>query len=341
MSGYPTVNFSESEEGLFAPHEILRLMRIEYERAQRYNYPAALMLVSVDRIEYLHDLYGWESKEEILQAIIGALRATMRDSDFLGCMQDDRIMAVFPHTSEDTITAIATRFLRVCRDLDFQTDGRSIRASVSIGIATVERGSKLDFEGFVGTAEEAVAFAIESGGDRFVRRESAVDVIDELRGEIEAEADWLSHEREHPAEEQRAVPSIEDLPETQLGEALRDVFREHGHGVETLELENAIVRTAEGALHRARADGVPGATGGHGSQIETLERRVAKLRDLLDQSETALGDLAATKGVEAGIASIYRTVQGLQPDEKGQKKEMLSLIFEANLELQKKKKPGS
>ena len=125
MSGFPTVNFSDTEEGLFTPTEILHLMRVEYERARRYEYPAALMMIAVDRLEYLHDLYGWESKEEILQGVITALRGTTRDSDFLGCMQDDHLMVVFPHSSEDTITAIATRLLRVCREIDFQSDSEA------------------------------------------------------------------------------------------------------------------------------------------------------------------------------------------------------------------------
>ena len=112
MTGYLTVNFSETEEGLFSTREILRLMRVEYERARRYVYPASLMVVEVDRLEYLHNLYGWESKEEILQSVIKLLRSTTRDSDFLGCLQDARILAVFPHTSAEAISGISTRLLR-------------------------------------------------------------------------------------------------------------------------------------------------------------------------------------------------------------------------------------
>ena len=98
MSGFPSVNFSETEEGLFSPAEVRRLMRVEFDRAKRYGYPAAAMLVEVDRLEYLHDLYGWESKQEILRSVIRLLRSTTRDSDFLGCMHADRILVVFPHT---------------------------------------------------------------------------------------------------------------------------------------------------------------------------------------------------------------------------------------------------
>lgn len=339
MSGQPTVNFSDSDEGLFAPAEIHRLMRIEYERAQRYDYPAAVMLIAVDRLEYLHDLYGWQSKEEILQAVIGVLRRTTRDSDFLGCMRDDRIMAVFPHASQEAVAAIATRLMRVCRQIDFETAGRAIRATVSIGIATLRQGDRTPFEEFVSVAGEAVAFAMRSGGDRFVRRESAVDVIDELRQDLEAEAQKLAEDRAPapmPAPTAPLTPEIEDLPETDLGTRLRAAFRLHGRVPGSLPLENDVVEIAEDALREAEAR----AGSGKSADVDVLERRIAKLRELLDQTERALEEMADAKGVGSGIASIYRTVQGLKAGEKGaeQKKEMLSLIFEANLDLQKGRK---
>jgi len=371
---YSTVNFSDSEEGLFTPSEIRDLMRIEYDRARRYGYTASAMLIAVDRLEYLHDLYGWESKEEILASVIRALRSTTRNSDFLGCMSDDRVMAVFPHTDETTIGAIATRLLGICRQLDFRTDGRSIKATVSIGVATLRRDRKVQFDEFLQAAEEAVAFALSSGGDRFCRRESATDVIGDLREEIEREAQRLVEEQQRLAREltaqerPRSVPEQEDhlhgsilgewepggmarpaagfsdLPETDLGGRLRGLFRRHARSQDRRLLEDEVVRVAEEGLRLAREAAVSKTVAEHSSQIDLLERRLTKLKDLLDVAEGELAHLASIKGVDAGIASIYRTVQGLSQSESqfAQKKEMLSLIFEANLELQKdKKKRGS
>ena len=53
--------------------------------------------------------------------------------------------------------------------------------------------------------------------------------------------------------------------------------------------------------------------------------------------------IAVSKGVDTGVASIYRTVQGLTGDEDDyqRKKEMLILIFEANIALQRKFLGGS
>lgn len=351
-----TVNFSETDDGLFTPEEIRQLMRLEYDRARRYRYPASLLLVAVDRLESLQDLYGWESKEEILQAVIKALRATTRDSDFLGCMHDGRILTVFPHTDEKAITSIATRLLGICRALDFRTDGRALRATVSIGAAILVEDSELEFEHFVEIAEEAVTFALASGGDRFVRREAADDVIDRLRDEIDAEADRLVQDRiriQEAAERETSAPEIAspltppilgtrphsgDAADSELAKAIAAVFRDGS--ADPFALEADILAIAEEHVRREREAAVSAALAEHGKQVDLLERRVRKLKGLLDETGAELSRIATLKGLDSGIASIYRTVQGLSPDEDRlqEKREMLTLIFEANLDLQKKKR---
>ena len=72
--------------------------------------------------------------------------------------------------------------------------------------------------------------------------------------------------------------------------------------------------------------------------VDKLERRVAKLVHSLEETEAALNRVAAMKNIDSGIASLYRAVQGLSPEESNRalKKEMMEMIFKANVELQKK-----
>jgi MinD-like ATPase involved in chromosome partitioning or flagellar assembly len=73
----------------------------------------------------------------------------------------------------------------------------------------------------------------------------------------------------------------------------------------------------------------------HRREIDKLERRIAKLTLQLEQAEAAIRHLAKLKNVDPGIASIYRTVQGLSPDDEAResKSALLTQIFEANVEL--------
>lgn len=68
------------------------------------------------------------------------------------------------------------------------------------------------------------------------------------------------------------------------------------------------------------------------------ERRIAKLTAALDEARESIERLAKLKNVDLGLASIYRSVQGLSPeaDRYAQKREMMTDIFQANLRLQER-----
>ena len=78
----------------------------------------------------------------------------------------------------------------------------------------------------------------------------------------------------------------------------------------------------------------------HEEQVDLLKRRLTKLSSSLEMTEDELRRVMKMKAIDPGVASIYRTVQGLDTEEADfeLKKEMMSKIFEANLELQQQHK---
>ena len=392
MSGFPTANFSDSAQGLFTEDEIRSLMRIEYERAARYDYAVALMLIDVDRIEYLHDLYGYESKEEILQAIIQLLRGVTRASDFLGCMNEGKLMALFPHTGQEAGMALAERLLVGSRRLKFESGTRTLRTTLSIGlvIATAE---PVPWEDFVETADHALAYAIDSGGDRYVMREGAEELLDRLRADIEEEEAALALEHERLDRMRSALPHGKEVvqksvhirpPEPEdfdpTGGAHRDRDEDASRGTlrfpdqvpspeeaemeakgaidpedrerffelvgpifqslgaRTPEIQSTMDKTVEllmQTVSMAREEVLAEQTESHANAVTQLERRVSKLKQALAAAEDEVRRVAAMKEVDPGLASIYRSVQGLDDgaDNASAKREMLSVLFEANVKL--------
>ena len=76
----------------------------------------------------------------------------------------------------------------------------------------------------------------------------------------------------------------------------------------------------------------------HDREVDTLQRRIKKLTENLDQTEHRLQAVAAMKNIDGGISSLYREVQGvsLSDMQAGKKKELMAELFKANLKLQKK-----
>jgi diguanylate cyclase (GGDEF)-like protein len=129
------------------------------------------LLIGVDRLSQLRDLYGYDSKEAILDEIIALLRAETRTCDFLGRMMDDRLLAVVPHTGVEGARVLAERLLSGVRSLQFESDGKQIPITISIGGAHNAEGKTLFFDDIVAAAEAALAQALSEGGDRYLMRD--------------------------------------------------------------------------------------------------------------------------------------------------------------------------
>lgn len=73
-------------------------------------------------------------------------------------------------------------------------------------------------------------------------------------------------------------------------------------------------------------------------EVELLQRRIEKLKTALTDNENLMARAANLAPGDPGLASIYKSVQGLAPDASGfeRKKDIMSGIFQANLSLQKK-----
>lgn len=334
MSKLSTLAFAGQTNGLFSTDEVDQLMRVEFERGQRYRYSIACMLIQVDHLGHIHNIHGWESREEILTALVDVVRRETRDGDLMGYLIEDRMMVLFPHTSERAAKALADRLLARARDLSFNGAAGTLRITLSIGISHNSEASELSFEGLKEVATEGLAVADASGGDRWAATE-LYDIVQKKPDPDEADLHLqaASLVAEHVSGED---PSYREI--------LEDMVSRGG------DLERAVASLVEQIMSRAVSE----ASEDMGSQpmgadlaeeketeyereIGMLRRRVAKLTESLGITETEIARLRDQAPAEDGVSSVYRNVQGLCPaDEQVElKKALMESIFKANIDLQR------
>ncbi len=351
MSDFPTANFSGSDDGLFTVAEIRALMEAEFDRALRYQYPLVFMALVVDRLEHLQDLYGYESKGVILRSVTDLLQSVSRSSDFLGCLVEDRVLVLLPYTTPQGADAIARRLLSGARSLKFDGDGNMLQVTVSIGASHNQGDSPHAYVDLIRTAESALTEARAEGGDRYLVREAAPPPT-RLRRRSDARGGPSPHSA--PGAAPTPLPATDPSEEAALFDRIREYLVLQGdlpgsgatrsEGLEQ-EIVSSVVKAIRMEREAERADQVAQpppqaqpapANAGDNDRLELLERRLSKLSDSLSSTEQVLTRIAQTGAPDEGIASIYRGVQGLSDDEpEGERKqEMMSQIFQANLELQ-------
>ncbi len=164
---------SDSALGVFSLTQIRHLMRVEFSRAQRYDYPVSCLVAACDRLEDLRDLYGYEFRAAVMDEVVALVRRSTRSCDYLGRLLDDRLLAILPHTTGQGAEASARRILEDARELDFRPGGNRLQMTLSIGIACYEHENTLFFDSLVESAEAALAEAQAAGGGRYVIRDPA------------------------------------------------------------------------------------------------------------------------------------------------------------------------
>lgn len=334
MSEFHTSSFRGAAAGLFTKAQIEDLMRVEFERAQRYEYPAVCFVISVDRLDGLQDLYGAESRGEILASVVEVLTSRTRASDFFGCMHEDRIVALLSHLDMGAAEALAGRVLRGCRELEFHSDGRRLRVTVSIGLAHTGERPPEGFDELRDIAETGLEVAHGAGGDRVVARAGLQAELEDLQTELEEATLTLQVEQEALVEE------TEDIRERKEALVITQIEEIFNSGLEDSP-EAQRMRAEMMALARAQAEGdrervIAEKVREHTGTIELLERRISKLTAALGATEEELVRVARLKDVDLGLSSIYRTVQGVSNTDThaDRKLDMMKDIFEANIRIQ-------
>ena len=267
-----------------------------------------------------------------------------RTSDSLGCMLDDRLLMIVPHTPAEGAVTLARRIQQGARDLVFHTDDREVRITVSLGGAHNQRRGDYDFETMLEVAEGGLSVAVAGGGDRYVHS----DLYDFFQKKHEREAAQaqalapaVTPAAAIPAP--RAAPVAVDDLGIDVNRLLEDKIRELlGLGDEDAEIlariQQSVITEAIRELQGQTQEEMSGSSEEHQRQVDLLERRIAKLTKTLGMTEGELQRVLQSKSLDSGVASMYQNVQGLSGSEVQAelKKELMAKIFEANMELRKK-----
>ncbi len=164
-----TLKIKPSQVGVNAPDEAFfkKYMLLEVKRSKRYQYPVALLVVSLDD---LRDALG-EAAPEFQRAAIRAeslevLSTLLRDIDVAMPFAEDKYLLFLPHTPLKGATVVAERVVKKLKTLDSFPNG-----TVSVGVASFDpaTGNKdqVSFGGLVREATAALTRAQAGGGDRF------------------------------------------------------------------------------------------------------------------------------------------------------------------------------
>jgi two-component system, cell cycle response regulator len=138
----------------------------EYERAVRANAPLGVLMIDVDHFKQVNDTYGHSVGDRLLKSVAETARTALRQGDVLIRYGGEEFLAVLPAASGHDLGFVGERIRRAVADTIIREGDKTVRATVSVGGATVLAPNVESPDSLVRLADGAMYKAKQTGRDR-------------------------------------------------------------------------------------------------------------------------------------------------------------------------------
>jgi diguanylate cyclase (GGDEF)-like protein len=137
---------------------------MEQERCRRTNTPLAVVVFDLDHFKRINDTHGHAVGDLVIKAFARTVRAALRPYDRVCRYGGEEFVVLLPATERGDAVDIAERVLSGCRATTLELQGKTVRYSVSAGVAV--GSGQATIETLLADADAALYRAKRAGRDR-------------------------------------------------------------------------------------------------------------------------------------------------------------------------------
>ena len=124
--------------GLLNRRAFFESAELEVQRWQRQPRPLSIVMVDADHFKNVNDCYGHAAGDAVLRHLAAGLSATFRTLDMVARVGGEEFVVLLPDTTLEGACTVAARLCQRIAEHAVEVDGRSIRYTVSAGVATMD-----------------------------------------------------------------------------------------------------------------------------------------------------------------------------------------------------------
>ncbi len=145
MTKLQNLAITDSLTKLYNSRYFFKQLKMEVERANRYNHPLTLLLIDVDFFKNYNDLYGHLEGDMVLRSIAMMIKSCLRNMDTAYRYGGDEFTVILPYTSGDVARLVAERIQTNLKAIIFSpSPDNSINITLSIGVTEYCPGEEID-----------------------------------------------------------------------------------------------------------------------------------------------------------------------------------------------------
>ena len=116
----------------------------EWNRAQRYGRPLAILSADLDDLKDVNDRFGHQAGDAVIQAAGGCMRDSLRSGDLAGRMGGDEFLVICPETDAEAVLVVVNKLRRALAGATVTTRNGQVSLRMSIGSAVAVRAQSLE-----------------------------------------------------------------------------------------------------------------------------------------------------------------------------------------------------
>jgi two-component system, cell cycle response regulator len=157
--------------GVFNRKHLVQKLIADLSFARRHRIPFTLLIFDVDHFKRVNDTFGHQAGDEVLVAIARVVEDAIRTEDILGRYGGEEFAVIAQGTPSEGAFVLGERIRKRVEDepaLAADARGDPIRATVSVGGATLSPGALADAPKMISAADENLYAAKAAGRNRTV-----------------------------------------------------------------------------------------------------------------------------------------------------------------------------
>jgi two-component system cell cycle response regulator len=159
-----TLSFSDRLKNVFRYPQMLKLLKAEFSRARRYDFPLSLVLLEMINLRNLRDVHGYEAGEFIASEVIRLIEEESRISDFVCQYRGDVFAVILTHTDLKGARTFAERILKRMESTGFKIGEITVKIIPALGVAYGGEKNALYMDSLLENAAKALESARQRGG---------------------------------------------------------------------------------------------------------------------------------------------------------------------------------
>lgn len=115
-------------------------LKIEFNRAKRYNSEFSIILFDIDHFKKVNDTYGHLAGDEVLKKVSRSVTGLLRDSDIFGRFGGEEFIIILPNATEDASKIVTEKLRQAIESLTTRFISSDIRVTISLGFVQYNKG---------------------------------------------------------------------------------------------------------------------------------------------------------------------------------------------------------